>query len=203
MGLFYFAIKRHFRSDCNWVRFIARREGKCKRFGLREEDFRKLKRLCVRYLSYLFTTIDTNCCMKKLSRRLSNTVLRDAVPCSLVDVYRWFGGMCCLHRQGILADCIASYLRTPYDVLPSCKVINRRHLHATLLYVPSKVSFCLNRDGAPITNWSVISRDVCLLIDLLQVRYSCLTTSSSSSQCWKCAKGSVVGEAISFRITHL
>jgi hypothetical protein len=76
--------------------------------------------------------------MKKLSRRLSNTVLRDAAPCNLVDVYQCFGGMCCLRRQVILADCIASYSRTPYDVLPSCKVINRRHLHATLLYVPSK-----------------------------------------------------------------
>ena len=69
IGLIYFANKRHFRCDCKWVRFIAR-------FSQREQDFRKLKRLCVKYLSFLFTTVDSNWCMK-LCGRLSNTLLRD------------------------------------------------------------------------------------------------------------------------------
>lgn len=150
----------------------------------------------------------------KLSRRLSNTVLRDAAPCSLLDFYRWFGGMCCLHRQDILPDCIASYSRTPYSSVNSNIAVHcttcyqavrllTDNIYMTRSFMfPVNVSFCLSRDGATITNCNVISRDVCLLNDLFQVRYSCLTASSSSTQCWNCAKGSVVGGAISFRITH-
>jgi hypothetical protein len=122
----------------------------------------------------------------KLSRRLSNTVLTDAAPCSLVDVYRWFGGMCCLRRRGNPPDCIASYSRTRYDVLPSCKVINRRHLQATLLYVPSK---CLVLFEEGWRSDYQLHRNFagCVFVEWpFQVRYSCLTASSSRTQCWKC-----------------
>ena len=142
------------------------------------------------------------------------TVLSDTAPCSLVGVYRWFGGMCCLLRQGIIPNCIASYSRALYSSVNSNIAVHRTTCYQAVRLLtddidmprscmyPVNVSFCLSRDSAPVTDCNVIWRAVCLLNDLFQFRYSCLTASSSSTHCWKCAKGSV-SETFSFEITHL